>query len=165
VPLAAALTGCGIPATDPLPFGEPAGGVEIGQQMYFLLDGKIFPTLRRIDGRDPAAVVNALAAGPLPEEQAAGLTTQVPAGLRVVALPGPRTDRTQATDEQLTLLVVGLANDPTQLPELAVTQLVCTAVTAYRRDGYRATEIILTDKAGRARPATGCPVPASPGDT
>jgi hypothetical protein len=159
VAMVAALTGCGIQATDPLPFGEPAGGIEIGTQMYFLLDGKIFPTLRRIDSRDPVDAVNLLAAGPTPEEQAAGLTTEVPAGIRLIegAQAAPAPQPSADTDVQVALFMFGTRLDPNDLSTVAVTQLACTAVGAYRRAGLQIKEIILIVKGGDTRRSAGCP--------
>jgi hypothetical protein len=166
IPMVVALTGCGIQATDPLPFGEPAGGVEIGTQLYFVLDGKIFPTLRRVDGGEPVDTLNLLAAGPTPEEQAAGLTTEVPAGIRLLEGSAPAAVKERASptpDQPLMLYVFGTGTGPTELSALAVTQLACTAVAAYRRGGFQVQEIVLTERGGRTRPAAGCPASAGPG--
>jgi hypothetical protein len=150
------LGGCGIPPTDPLPFGEPAKGAEIGDQMYFLLDGKIFPTLRNQRTRDPDAVIEALAAGPLPAELAAGLTTEVPADLQIGGAK-PAAD----TGSDLNLFV---SPDPTGLSDLAVTQITCTAITAYRRFGSAVERLVLIDRTGHRRGPSSCALLKRPGD-
>jgi hypothetical protein len=155
------LAGCGVTPTDPLPFGEPARGLEIGQPVYFLLDGRLYPTLRPLgtDDGDPSQVVNAMAAGPLPAEQAAGLTTEVPAGLRVASL------RRGDGGPDITMYVFGPADDdPNALSALAVQQLTCTAFAAFKRVQPDVRTITLSNKAGRTRHGGECPVPASSAD-
>lgn len=146
------LGGCGIPPTDPLPFGEPAQGAEIGDQVYLILDGKIFPTLRdRSDTRttEPVEIINALAAGPLPAEQAAGLTTEVPADLRFFGA--------KPAAEPAAELNLFMTADPTGLSDLAATQIACTAIGVYRRSGAGTERLILIDRAGHRRGPLSCP--------
>jgi hypothetical protein len=155
--LAGLLGGCGIAPTDPLPFGEPATGADFGDQMYFLLDGKVFPTLRTAaGGTDPTAVLDALGAGPLPAEQAAGLTTEVPADFRVFGV--------KALSDSGADVGVFVGGDPTALSDLALSQITCTGTAALRRMGNRVERVTLIDRAGHRRGPASCALLGRPGD-
>jgi hypothetical protein len=114
--------------------------------------------VRRVVTDDPVAnAVNLLAAGPLPADVAAGLTSQVPAD--VIAFTATRHD---GDDRHLDLYLRG---DPSGLSDLAVTQIACTAITAATARSGPVDRVTLTTKRGTARGPVTCPLrPPSPRD-
>ena len=127
------LTGCGIPTTGPISFGDAPRPAPSGEQLYFLLDGKLHPTLRPAPTGTAVAgqltSVSDLAGGPLPEERAAGLTSEVP-----LSLVGTLSDQStrEITSPALVILVGRSTSqtDPTTLSSVAATQLACTITAA-----------------------------------
>jgi len=164
------LAGCGIPPTEPISFGEPPKAAPTGDQLYFLFHDKLYPTLRSDDPSpdpgapapvrrvtdDPAAnAVNLLAAGPLPADREAGLTSQVPAD--VIAFTSTRHD---GDDRHIDLYLRG---DPSGLSDVAVTQIACTAITAATSRSAPVERVTLTTKRGTDRGPLTCPLrPPSP---
>ena len=100
--LVAALAGCGggddetapattqVPATETAPTetAAPAPADEQDVLVYFLRDGRIAATARRIPATRAVAraALNALAEGPTDDERELGFATDVPVGLRVDSL-------------------------------------------------------------------------------
>ncbi|WP_394614163.1 GerMN domain-containing protein [Lentzea sp. JNUCC 0626] len=113
----AVLTACGIRPTDPIPGLEaPSGPVEnTSPSLFWLLGGKVVPVPRpegSLSGRD---VVALLAQGPSLDEQARGLTSEVPF------------DAAPATVDRVSNgLDVTISGDVSQLSGAAVQQIVCT---------------------------------------
>jgi hypothetical protein len=168
------LAGCGIPPTEPISFGEPPKAAPTGDQLYFLFHGKLYPTLRsddpspdpastpapvrRIVTDDPAAnAVNLLAAGPLPADREAGLTSEVPT--EVIAFTSSRHD---GDDQQIDVV---LRSSPAGLSDVAVTQIACTAIAAATSRSAPVERIALGTKRGPERGPVTCPLLApSPRD-
>lgn len=141
--LALALAGCGVTPTDAIPYGAPPRPLLRGQQLYFLLNGKPFPTLRPGDTRDPVVSVDLLSAGLLPDESAAGLTTDVPANIRFFF-----------QDQQPGILF--LTADPTQLSDLGAEQITCTLAAAFAYAERPFEQLTLRDRAGHSRGPLSC---------
>ncbi|WP_188189619.1 GerMN domain-containing protein [Nonomuraea sp. SYSU D8015] len=124
-----AVAGCGVRPSDAIPAGDPpSGGVAppTTTTLYLVKNGRL-SAVTRLGGRVshgrpmfPADTLALLAAGPTAEEQARGLTTDVPpeAGpFSVTANPGGH-------------VVVTLSTPAGDLSTLAVEQIVCTAAAA-----------------------------------
>jgi hypothetical protein len=171
------LAGCGIPPTDPISFGEPPKAAPTGEQLYFLLHNKLYPTLRRDEEPSPAGqtealpagrpapvddraadAVNLLAAGPLPADRDAGLTTEVPVSVFAFG-----STRRAGDDRHLELF---LRADPSGLSDLAMTQIACTATTAASSASDPVERVTLrTRRGGSDRGPVTCPLrPPSPRD-
>jgi predicted small lipoprotein YifL len=159
--LCLSLGGCGIPTTGPISFGDAPRVAPSGEQLYFLLDGKLHPTLR------PAVIspavagtltsVGHLSEGPLPEERDAGLTSEVPAGL-LGFLRGTTSD--EVTSPALVFLTGPTAgSDPTSLSDAAAAQLACTITAALSLDGHPVNAVTLRDRSGHLRGPLICPLP------
>ena len=112
-----AVTGCGIRPTDPIPGLEaPSGPVEnTSPSLYWVSRGAVLPVPRPEGSLSGFDVVALLAQGPTGDEQARGLTTEVPF------------DAAPATVERVANgLDVKLSTDVSQLSATAVQQIVCT---------------------------------------
>jgi hypothetical protein len=161
--LALGLAGCGIPTTGPISFGEPPQAGPIGEQLYFILDDKLRPTLRPAPSDDPQAdvvtnVVDRLVAGPLPDERAAGITTEVPPGLGAFMNDRQTTGPGQTVDVYLFGRVAN-DDDPTRLSTLAAAQLVCTIIASLAADDSAIGKVRLRNKRQQQREPLGCPLP------
>jgi hypothetical protein len=174
------LAGCGIPTTGPISFGEAPRPPVVGSQMYFLLRGRLQPTLRL----DPAGTrpdgevgnVELLSAGPLPAEQAAGLTSQVPAGLSAVILAPPAGNEddpvptvlllSRTIDVQIpgtpAIPEAGVRDDPrarVPLSAVAVEQIVCTVTAELSLHAAPVSKILLgTRKDATTAGPVSCPL-------
>ncbi|MEV0150688.1 MULTISPECIES: hypothetical protein [unclassified Nonomuraea] len=116
-----AVAGCGVRPTDAISAGEPpSGAVEPAATttLYLVENGRLRavtrPTRRPMFPADALAL---LAAGPTAEEQANGLTTDVPSEA------GPFS----VTAKPAGHVVVTLSTAAGELSALAVEQIVCTA--------------------------------------
>ena len=99
--------------------------------------------------------VGDLSDGPLPQERAAGLTSEVPSGLRaaVAALPSGH------LTSPVRILLFGPA-DPLQLSDRATQQVACTAIAALAAGGIDPVPaVVLSDPAHRQRGPLRCTVP------
>ncbi|MFD5829197.1 hypothetical protein [Lentzea sp. NPDC060358] len=113
----AVLTGCGIRPTDPIPgLVAPTGPVEnTAPSLFWAAGGVVVPSNRPQASLSGYDVVELLALGPTPDEQARGLGTEVPF------------DAAPATiDRVANGLDVHLSTDVSQLSGVAVQQIVCT---------------------------------------
>ncbi|GAA2574960.1 hypothetical protein GCM10010304_14030 [Streptomyces roseoviolaceus] len=160
VPALWGLASCGIPATGVVEAGGPAGGVVPTVRVYFVADGKPAPVSRRVvTPIGAASAVEVLLQGPTAEEQAVGLKSLLPlTGADLpTAVPAdpdrpPATEvpRAPATEVPRAVEATDFAKVTTRghrvsielspssagdLPDLAVTQLICTAVEAHRVAG------------------------------
>ncbi|WP_328409579.1 hypothetical protein OG542_08485 [Streptomyces violaceus] len=152
VPALCGLASCGIPATGVVEAGGPAGGVVPTVRVYFVADGKPAPVSRRVvTPIGAASAVEVLLQGPTAEEQAVGLKSLLPltgADLPTAVPADP--DRPPATEVPRAVEATDFAKVTTRghrvsielslssagdLPDLAVTQLICTAVEAHRVAG------------------------------
>ena len=150
--VALAAAGCGIPATGPTSSGAAPSPAANGQQVYFVLNGALQPSLRQGgERRDGAAALalELLAKGPLPAERAAGFTSEIPADVQIF----------ESTADTVILVSQNIgSSDPTRLSDAAAAQITCTAVAAHARVGDPVTPISLSDKAGRRRGPLTCPL-------
>ncbi|MGN9847438.1 hypothetical protein ACTMTI_56165 [Nonomuraea sp. H19] len=118
-----AVAGCGVQPSDAIRAGDPPSGrVEptTGITLYLVQNGRLSAVKRpggRLFLRDTLAL---LAAGPTAEEQAHGLTTDVP----------PEAGPFSVTAKPAGPLVVTLSTPAGELSTLAVEQIVCTAAAA-----------------------------------
>ncbi|MGR4847692.1 hypothetical protein [Streptomyces sp. LARHCF252] len=158
VPALCGLASCGIPATGVVEAGGPAGGVVPTVRVYFVADGKPAPVSRRVvTPIGAASAVEVLLQGPTAEEQAVGLKSLLPltgADLPTAVPADP--DRPPATEVPRAVEATDFAKVTTRghrvsielslssagdLPDLAVTQLICTAVEAHRVAGPGGEEV------------------------
>jgi hypothetical protein len=165
------LTGCGIASTGPISFGEaPQVGLP-GEQLYFILDGKLHPTLRPAPASQPATgqlgAVARLARGPLPAESAAGFTSEVPTGLQAII------DQTARPDDGQSIPTVLLFGTPaptpraeatpqwaTGLSDTATAQIVCTVAASLSLNATPVGKVRLVRKGVQAVDSPlSCPVP------
>ena len=129
----------------PLEVVEPSGGEAEGSTRIFLVEGgdgerRLRSVLRRVDGR-PVAVLAELFKGPNPEEEARGLRSELPGGLRLNgARPLAGTLNVDVSSEILDLPAASL--------RLAVAEIV---FTASELDGIRAVRVT-TDGEQRSWP-------------
>ncbi|SFR29068.1 hypothetical protein SAMN04488564_116176 [Lentzea waywayandensis] len=117
----AVLTACGIRPTDPIPGLEaPSGPVENASPSLFWVapGGRVLPVSRPEGSLSGFDVVALLAQGPTTDEQARGLTTEVPFDA------APTT-----VDRVANGLDVTISGDVSQLSGPAVQQIVCTLLT------------------------------------
>ncbi|MDG4823199.1 hypothetical protein O7635_15185 [Asanoa sp. WMMD1127] len=116
------LAACGVRPTVVINGGPAPAGTVAGLRLYLVADGETAVVTRVAKPADATSALRLLAAGPTPEEAAAGLTTEVPAGLGPAKV-GYQGDST----------IVTVATDVRALSVLAVMQIVCTvqATTAY----------------------------------
>lgn len=153
------LGGCGVSATGPIPYGEPPHAAPNGLAVYFVYQGKLFPTVRSrpiaASAADAASAapnpLDLLTAGPLEADTAAGVTTGLPAGLHLVSR--------RAGDDGPILFVSSESGavDPNQLSELATAQIVCTALASTVFGTPVPHSIILQGKLASRGPLT-CPL-------
>ncbi|MFG3282012.1 hypothetical protein [Streptomyces sp. NPDC048111] len=118
VPAGLFATGCGIQSTDVIAVGGPASAqamppVDGSTVLYFTGPEGLMPVVREGPRRPPLPL---LFAGPDKNERAAGIRTELPAGIRPL--------RTSATDA---LVTVTLDGDIAGLSPLAQQQIACTA--------------------------------------
>ncbi|MEU9888738.1 hypothetical protein [Sphaerisporangium sp. NPDC051011] len=116
-----AVAGCGVRPSDAIRAGDPPSGAVAPTMtitLYLVKNGRL-SAVTRPGGRPlfPADRLALLAAGPTPEEQAHGLTTDVP----------PEAGPFSVTAEAAGRLVVTLSTPAGDLSTLAVEQIVCTA--------------------------------------
>ena len=129
----------------PLEVVEPAGGEAEGSTRIFLVEGgdgerRLRSVLRRVDGR-PLAVLSELFKGPNDEEEARGLRSELPGGLR---LNGSR--------PLAGTLNVDVSSEILDLPEASLRLAVAEIVfTASELDGIRAVRLT-TDGEQRSWP-------------
>ncbi|HEX7308689.1 GerMN domain-containing protein [Lentzea sp.] len=115
----AALTACGIRPTDPIPgLVAPTGPVEnAAPSLFWASEGSVIPVSRPQVSLTGYDVIALLAQGPTNDEQARGLSTEVPY------------DAAPATvDRVANGLDVNLSTDVSQLSRVAVQQIVCTVL-------------------------------------
>ncbi|MDR8413615.1 hypothetical protein MTP10_33375 [Nonomuraea sp. 3-1Str] len=118
-----ATAGCGVRPSDAISVGDPpSGAVEPAPAtmttLYLVENGRLH-AVTRLTRRPmfPADTLALLAAGPSAQEQANGLTTDVP----------PEAGPFSVTAESAGHLVVTLSTAADELSTLAVEQIVCTA--------------------------------------
>ncbi|MFE6738662.1 hypothetical protein [Streptomyces tubercidicus] len=120
--VALTASGCAIGPSGVMAVDRPATGIRTTASLYFLGPAGPTPVVRQVAGPTTAeAAVNTLFAGPSPSEQARGLSTEVPISPRLV--------RAKAGTGKVDLV---LPVDVSALSPLAVSQIVCTAVSAQR---------------------------------
>ncbi|GHD02557.1 hypothetical protein GCM10010313_16470 [Streptomyces violarus] len=166
VPVLCGLASCGIPATGVVEAGGPAGGVVPTIRVYFVADGMPAPVSRRVVAPIGAAsAVEVLLQGPTAEEQAVGLKSLLPltgadlptavpadpgrppatAVPRAPATEVPRaagaTDFAKVTTRGHRVSIELSLSSAGDLPDLAVAQLICTAVEAHRVAGPGGEEV------------------------
>ncbi|MFC4536765.1 hypothetical protein [Sphaerisporangium dianthi] len=124
IPLIAAA-GCGVRPSDVIPAGDPPSGriapstsTSTTITLYLVKNGRL-SAMRRPSDRPlfQADTLALLAAGPTPQEQAHGFTTDVP----------PQAAPFTVTPKPAGHLVVTLSTPAGDLSTLAVGQIVCTA--------------------------------------
>lgn len=175
LPALFALVSCGIPATGVVEVGGPASGVVPTIRIYLVTDGALVAVPRRtVAPVDVASAVDMLLQGPTDAERAKRLTTLLPQTGRLptaapsatstgLAVPVP--EETRASD----LVRVATRGDRVSLQlsaavkDLAVAQLICTAVGAQRvaDPGSEPGTVTVTDPEGRRAEGAGedCPTP------
>lgn len=146
------LTGCGVRPTGVVSAGEPAVGIGEGPFLYFLADGQLRPVLRKTGQLgDVDNALGLLGAGPTAEEVAAGLNTLLPA------------TGFSATAAREGVIAVRLYSaepvGPAALPQLALDQVVCTAVAVTGQAGANARGLMVR-LSGAGVPADETPVRA-----
>jgi hypothetical protein len=138
--------------------------------VYFLLHGDLYATLRRDEPAGGASAapepaprpvsvddeisdsVNVMTSGPLPAERDAGLTTEVPDGVRAI---GSR--RHEGNDRHLDLFLLA---DPAGMSDRAVAQIVCTAIAASTSVDDPVERVSLWTRRREERGPYTCPVRA-----
>ncbi|WP_405507931.1 hypothetical protein [Streptomyces purpurascens] len=185
VPALCGLASCGIPATGVVEAGGPAGGVVPTVRVYFVADGKPAPVPRRaVTPIGAASAVEVLLQGPTAEEQAAGLKSLLPltgADLPTAVPadpPATETPRTPATEAPRAAGAADFAKVTTRgdrvsialslpsagaLPDLAVTQLICTAAEAAEaaNSGDDPVTVMVAGRDGRRLEGTAARCPAT----
>ncbi|MGA5356342.1 hypothetical protein [Streptomyces purpurascens] len=185
VPALCGLASCGIPATGVVEAGGPAGGVVPTVRVYFVADGKPAPVPRRaVTPIGAASAVEVLLQGPTAEEQAAGLKSLLPltgADLPTAVPadpPATETSRTPATEAPRAAGATDFAKVTTRgdrvsielslpsagaLPDLAVTQLICTAAEAAQaaNPGDDPVTVMVAGRDGRRLEGTAARCPAT----
>ncbi|MEQ4722092.1 GerMN domain-containing protein [Nonomuraea sp. B19D2] len=116
------VAGCGVRPSDAISAGDPPSGPVAPITtitLYLVKNGQLSEVTRRPGGRPmfQADTLALLAAGPTPEEQARGFTTDVP----------PEAGPFSVTAKPAGDLVVTLSTPAGELSTLAVQQIVCTA--------------------------------------
>jgi hypothetical protein len=149
VPALCGLASCGIPATGVVEAGGPAGGVVPTIRVHFVANGMLAPVPRKVVAPiDAGSAVQVLLQGPTAEERARGLKSLLPlTGARPTSVPAvpdraaPATRVPQAAEATDFAQVTARGNRVSielsvpsagELPDLAVAQLICTAVAARR---------------------------------
>ncbi|MEV5484482.1 MULTISPECIES: hypothetical protein [Streptomyces] len=136
--VAIAASGCAIRPSGVMPLDRPATGIKTTASLYFLGPAGPTPVVRQVAGPTTAeAAVNTLFAGPTPSEQARGLSTEVPISPGLV-------HATAGTGKVDVLLPV----DVSALSPHAVSQIVCTAVSAQRSTDPTPVNIGITIRGG-----------------
>ncbi|MGW0941242.1 hypothetical protein ACWD4O_01640 [Streptomyces sp. NPDC002623] len=178
VPALCTLVSCGIPTTGVVEAGGPAHGITPTLRIYFVHDGALIAVPRSTDAVvDVQPAVLSLLAGPTEAERAAGLTTLLPP-VKLALTPAPTRDpstpfgavpsedpaaeaKAEAA-ESLTVAVsvnaqngdvsIRLPYGSRELDDLAMAQLICTAVEARRTldVGAEAVTVTVTDALGRS---------------
>ncbi len=145
--VACLLAGCGIRPTGAVDAGEPASGVPSGGQVYLVDgDGQLRAVTRTgLSSGNPELVVQSLLLGPDSRERAAGLTTELPAGMTLVEV-------------QFTAGAVGVTVSaaPDGMSKLAAAQLTCTVQAVFGR-GKAAGGVTISSGGGKAVLAPDCP--------
>jgi hypothetical protein len=103
------VVSCGVRPSGVIRGGQAPTGTVAGAQVYLVRNARVTSVTRL--GSLPAEALALLAAGPTRDEEANGITTELPSGLTLTALDG----------------TVTVSADVSQLSELAVEQIVCTA--------------------------------------
>jgi hypothetical protein len=163
--LAIAASGCAIGPSGVTPLDRPATGITTAVSLYFLGPAGPTPVVRQVAGPTSAeAAVNTLIAGPTPSEQARGLGTEVPIS------PGLVHATVSTGKVELTLPL-----DVSTLSSPAISQIVCTAVSAQRSTDPTPVNIGITIRGGsgflgplycagsRPHATSSLPGPSSPG--
>ncbi|MEV0381132.1 hypothetical protein [Nonomuraea sp. NPDC050643] len=160
--VAAALAGCGITDTDPLPAGRPVqGGLteDSGRllRVYFVTAQGTWPVSRPAPAGDRLQrAMDALLTGPTADERARGLVTRLPAAAEPI--------RARSAGDRVELRVPWLVRD---LPPVAVSQMVCTAAAATDSGGDPVVEVFEPGMGSEPWPvrcdASGSAVPARQG--
>ncbi len=178
VPALCGLASCGIPATGVVEAGGPAGGVVPTIRVYFVAKGMLAPVTRRVVAPiDAGSAVEVLLQGPTAEERTRGLKSMLPLTAAqptsVPAVPGraapatrvpqaaEATDFAQVTTRGNHVSIELALSSADELPDLAVAQLICTAVAA-RRAAHPGNDPVTATVAGRdgrrsESTATRCP--------
>lgn len=142
--LVAALTGCGVPRDDapraldprdipftspsPAPADEPEGPGRVA--LYFVRDGRIVLARRPVPGTTPVdELLDLLLAGPTPAENAAGLSSVIPATLLVEGL--------QVEGDTGVVTLGGPQDQAPPTQPLAFAQIVVTLTAPGRLEGVR----------------------------
>lgn len=172
------LASCGIPETGVVEAGGPAGGVVPTVRVYFVADGALVATPRRVTGMfDAESAVQLLLLGPTEAERAKGLTTRLPLpGALPTLAPDPRASPAPTysllpegspTAGPVTVTTSGkdvtLELDATagELPGLAVDQLTCTVLGVQRLadPGTEPSPVTVTGPDGRQVEGSGASCP------
>ena len=144
-----AVAGCGVRPSGVITGDPPPSGAVVRTTtitVYLVRDGRLRPVTRPGGPPlSPADTLALLAAGPTAEEQAQGLTTDVPAGT------GPFS----VTAEPEGHLVVTSSTPVGGLSALAIDQLACTAAATAPDRRVQVTVVGAAPVAGRRR---ACPV-------
>ena len=120
VVLSGLLAGCGVQPTGVVNAGDAPRGIRGFGRLYFVRDATVLPVLRQLP-REPATInelLTLLAAGPSSGEQAAGLRTKVPPGLKplgsfatgsglVILADAPGLDRSDVALQQISCTLAG----------------------------------------------------------
>ncbi|MEU3614936.1 hypothetical protein ABZ725_21815 [Streptomyces sp. NPDC006872] len=178
VPALCTLVSCGIPTTGVVEAGGPAHGIAPTLRIYFVHDGALIAVPRTTDAVvDVRPAVLSLLVGPTEAERAAGLTTLLPP-MKLAPTPVPTRDPSTPFDavgseesaaeakaeaaQSLTVAVsvnaqngdvsIRLPYDSRELDDLAMAQLICTAVEARRTldAGAETVTVTVTDARGRS---------------
>lgn len=127
------VVSCGVRPSGVIRGALAPTGTVAGAQIYLVRDARLTPVTRL--GSLPAEGLALLAAGPTRDEEANGITTELPPGLTLTALDG----------------TVTVSADVSQLSTLAVEQIVCTATVT---GGFTPVTVA---GGGRTRDPAKCP--------
>jgi hypothetical protein len=145
------LGGCGISPTAPISYGEPPRAAPGGLVVYFVYHGRLFATVRSPpDSASVPSPLDLLTDGPLDADTAAGITTELPSGLRLAP---------QRTGTAPRLFVFSKTGpfDPNQLSTLATAQIACTTMASTVLGTPAPRSVTLQSKNGSRGPLT-CPL-------
>ncbi|MER5216812.1 hypothetical protein ABT063_41340 [Streptomyces sp. NPDC002838] len=171
----AALVSCGVPTTGVVEAGGPASGVVPTIRIYLVVDGTLIAVPRRtVAPVDVESAVDVLLQGPSDAERAKRLTTllPLPGPLPTAAPAAPPTGLAVRVPQEARasdLVKVATQGDRVSLElsavvnDLAVAQLICTAVGAQRiaDPGSEPGTVTVTGPDGRPVEGSGedCPTP------
>ncbi|MEU6431617.1 GerMN domain-containing protein [Microbispora sp. NPDC046973] len=131
-----AVAGCGVRPSGVITGGDPPSGAvarSTAITLYLVKNGRLSAVTRRFGGRPlfPADTLTLLAAGPTAEEQADGLTSDVP----------PTAGPFSVTAGPAGHVVVTLSAAAGDLSALAVEQIVCTAAATTPQSPVQVTVV------------------------